>query len=167
MSTNKSEWNTIEAMAKGKSGINKTNKEYKSLMYRYQTFSEAISRVSEIPVKAFDFKTSGQLQKDLSEYLHIYTKVPSDMNYESEFIQKGIRKAKETVVFVENFFVKNESDFTFGCLKFDTLKGSFKTEFENWKKGVSEDTESLYLRLKDINDKEFGGAKASEKKQNY
>ncbi len=34
-------------------------------------------------------------------------------------------------------------------------------EFEKWKADVSEDTEGLYNRLKEINDKEAGGAKAT------
>lgn len=36
-----------------------------------------------------------------------------------------------------------------------------KAEFEKWKADVSEDTEGLYNRLKEINDKEAGGAKAT------
>lgn len=160
MSTEEAEWSKIEEMAKGKSGIQKTNNEYKILRYRYQTFSEAISRVSDLPVKAFDFKGSEQLQKRLSEYLHIYTKAPSDMSFYSEFIQKGIQAVKDTLDFVHNFFVKDEQGYSFGVLNFHTLNGSFKSEFDSWKKDVTEDTEGLYNRLKKINDEEFGGAKA-------
>jgi hypothetical protein len=37
-----------------------------------------------------------------------------------------------------------------------------KAEFEKWKADVSEDTEGLFNRLKAINDRGAGGAKATK-----
>ena len=161
MSTHKSEWDTLTEMARGKYGLTKSNNKYKALKYRYQTFSEAISRVLlDVKIKIYDYKASEVLQTRLSEYVHIYTRKSEELEYKSEYIQSGIKTVNEVLNFVKNYYVVHNNGYVFGILKFSTLSASIKAEFEKWKAGVSEDTESLFEKLKKINDKESSGAKA-------
>jgi hypothetical protein len=161
MSTDKGEWETLSQMARGKYGLSKSNNKYKALKYRYQTFSEALIKVIlDFELKVYDYKSSEMLQTELAEYIHIYTRTPNELDYKSEFIQNGIALVKKTLEFVKNYYVKKDDGYVFGLLNFSTLSGSIKEEFEKWKADISEDTEGLFNRLKEINDKESDGAKA-------
>lgn len=163
MSTDKSEWQDLANMAKGKHGLTKSNNKYKALKYRYQTFSEAIVKVIlDFELKVYDYKTSENLQTELSEYLHTYTRIPEEMEFKSDFIQNGVLLVNKTLEFVKSYYVKKDDGYVFGLLNFSTLNGSMKNEFELWKQDVSEDTEGLYQRLKVINDTENDGAKAKQ-----
>jgi hypothetical protein len=164
MSNDPSEWETIKDIARGKLGIDKANKTYKTLKYRYSSFSEALSKVDlEFDLKLFDYKGCDYYQSELSQYIHIYYREPEEMSYESEFIQNGISLIKEVVDFIKNYWTKDKDDnYVFGTVMFNTLNGSIKDEFEKWKNSVSEDTEGLYQKLKEINEKESGGKKAVE-----
>lgn len=162
MSTEKSEWENLSQMARGKYGLTKSNNKYKALKYRYQTFSEAISKViMEFSLKVYDYKESEELQNRLAEYVHIYTRTPEELEYASEFIQTGVKYVNEAISFVKSYYVIHDDGYVFGILNFSTLSGSMKAEFEKWKADVSEDIEGLYYRLKEINDKESDGAKAT------
>jgi len=154
MSTNKNEWEEIEKTAKGKQGIRRSNDNYKSLKYRFQTFSEAIGKLANLPIKAFDYKKAEELENDLGEYVHTYTRSQSDMNFESDFIQNGLKKVEESLQFVKSYFIQENGNNVFGILNFSTLTGDYKTEFDNWKTGVSTDTVKLYNRLVEIYKKE-------------
>lgn len=161
MSTDKAEWETLSQMARGKYGLSKSNNKYKALKYRYQTFSEAIAKVIlDFPLKVYDYRASEELQSKLAEYIHIYTRTPEELEYLSEFIQTGVKYVNEAILFVKNYYVIHDHEYVFGILDFATLSGSMKSEFEKWKTEVSEDTEGLFSRLREINDKEAGGAKA-------
>lgn len=162
MSIDENEKLDIINKIKGKTGILNANKEFKTLTYRLQSFSECISKISDLPVKAFDFKKADSIQKGLSEYLHIYTRTPEELSYESEFIQEGKRRIEETLSFINSYFVKQGNGNNFGVLNFKTLRGGkFHDEFLKWKNSVDTDTESLYKRLKKINDEFYNGAKAN------
>lgn len=150
MSSNKTEWEEIETSAKGKQGIRRSNDKYKSLKYRFQTFSEAIGRLAHLPIKAFDYKKAEELENDLGEYVHTYTRSQSDMNFDSDFIKNGLKKVEESLQFVKSYFVQQNGNNVFGILNFSTLTGEYKTEFDNWKAGVSTDTDGLYLKLTEI-----------------
>ena len=161
MSTEKSEWETLSQMARGKFGLTKSNSKYKALKYRYQTFSEAITKVIlDFALKVYDYKASEELQNNLADYIHIYTRTLEELEYTSEFVQSGIKCVNEAISFVKSYYVIHDNNYVFGILNFTTLSGSMKAEFEKWKADVSEDTEGLYNRLKEINDTELGGAKA-------
>lgn len=161
MSTIKKEWPDLILKMKGKTGIQNANKEFKTLKYRLQTFSECISKISDLPVKAFDYRQADIIQRVLSEYVHIYTRTPEELSFGSEFIQVGIRKITETLRFVKSYFVKHGNSYNFGCLNFETLNGGkFLNEFRNWKSSVDTDTDALYGRLKTINDNFYEGSKA-------
>lgn len=80
MSTEKSEWEALSQMARGKYGLTKSNNKYKALKYRYQTFSEAITKVIlDFSLKVYDYKASEELQNGLAEYVHIYTRTPDEL----------------------------------------------------------------------------------------
>lgn len=161
MSTEKAEWETLSQMARGKYGLTKSNNKYKALKYRYQTFSEAITKVIlDFSLKVYDYKASEEVQNNLAEYVHIYTRTPDELEYTSEFVQTGVKCVNEAISFVKSYYVIHDNGYVFGILNFTTLSGSMKAEFEKWKADVSEDTEGLYNRLKEINDTELGGAKA-------
>lgn len=151
MSANKSEWEVIEKTAKDKQGIRRSNDKYKALKYRFQTFSEAIGKLADLPIKAFDYKKAEELENDLGEYVHTYTRSQSDMNFDSDFIKNGIKKVEESLQFVRSYFVKDNENYVFGCLNFSTLTGAYKTEFDNWKSGATTDRENLYNKLVEIN----------------
>ncbi len=162
-STDKSEWPKIADMAKGRNGITKTNKEYKGLKYRYQTFSEAFVRViTDLNLKVYNYKQSEYMQDQVSEYLHVYTKTEEEMHFDSAFIQEGVLLIQSVVEFIKNYYVLHDGTYVFGLLNFSTLNGGIKEEFEKWKSGVDEDAEALYLRLKAINDRDNAGQKATE-----
>ncbi|MEQ9168248.1 MAG: hypothetical protein RLO12_18460 [Fulvivirga sp.] len=161
MSTEQTEWETLSLMARGKYGLTKSNSKYKALKYRYQTFSEAITKVIlNFELKVYDYKASEILQNKLAEYVHIYTRTPEELKYTSNFIKSGINNVKDTIAFIKSYYVVHENEYLFGILNFSTLSGSMKDEFEKWKSAVSEDTNALYERLKKINDEESGGLKA-------
>ena len=162
MSTDKDEWETLSQMARGKYGLPKSNNKYKALKYRYQTFSEAITKVIlDFELKVYDYKASEELQNNLAEYIHIYTRTPDELEYKSDFIQTGVKSVNEAISFVKSYYVTHDNNYVFGILTFSTLSGSMKVEFEKWKADVSNDTNDLYNRLKEINDKESDGAKAT------
>jgi hypothetical protein len=162
MSTNEKSWQDLIVKMKVKGGIQNANKELKTLKYRLQTFSECISKVSDLPVKAYDYKRSEELQKGLSDYVHIYTRTQDELTFGSEFINNGIEKIEETKTFIKSFFVKSDDSYTYGVLNFETLKGGkFFDEFTKWRNSVDTDTDALYERLKRINDTFYGGAKAT------
>ncbi|MEO7989263.1 MAG: hypothetical protein ABI663_06960 [Chryseolinea sp.] len=163
MSSPESEWAKIISMAKGKNGINKTNNQYKALRYRFQTFSEALTKVVlDNPLRVFSYGESGEYQSKLSEYIHIYNRPDEDFMFESKFIQDGIALCNEVTSFVRDYYVKKDEEYLFGILNFHTLNAPLKQEFEKWKQDVTEDTEALYLRLVKINDETSGGAKAQK-----
>ena len=161
MSTEKDEWEALSQMARGKHGLTKSNNKYKALKYRYQTFSEAIAKVLlDFELKIYDYKSSENLQTKLSEYIHIYTRTPKELEYKSEFIQNGIKTTNEAIAFIKNYYIFRDSGYVFGILNFSTLSPSMRNELEKWKASVSEDTADLFKVLKKINDIEAGGAKA-------
>jgi len=133
-------------------GIQKVSSKYKALRYRYQSFSEAFSRVmlDEYSFKYFDFKSAENLQSRLSQYLHLQTRKPNDFSFESDFIQTGINLINETITFIEKLYNAYEGKFIFGTFDIDTLKNGFEVEFENWLKAVDNDVDALTNRLKKI-----------------
>ncbi len=161
MSTSEDNWLTLVEKIKVRSGIQNVNKELKTLKYRLQSFSECLSRVSNLPVKTFDYRKSEELQKQLAEYIHTYTRTASEMTYGSEFLNQGLFRIKETLDFIESYYVKVGDSYNFGILNFETLKGGlFYKVFLEWRDTVDTDTEALFLKLKKLNDDHYNGAKA-------
>lgn len=131
-------------------GIQKVNANYKALKFRYQTFTEAFSKVliSNHSIKAFDFKSTEDFQDKLSQYIHIYTRKTEELQYDSEFIQAGVNLIEETLSYLENMFTIQNDNYIFGVLDFSSLKNGFEIEFQQWLKSVDENVDALIDRLK-------------------
>jgi len=154
--------NLVE-IAKGKNGIRKINEKYKTLKYKYQIFNEVLCRViiDDIRVKVFDYIKSGNLQTELGEYMHIYTLIESDYNFNSQFIQNGIHLIKKTIDFVKSYYTLTKYGYLYGIINYNSIQGSIKQVFDNWRSSPSFDTEKLYNELNEINQHEFNGKKIS------
>ena len=120
MSSEKALWDEIEKTAKGKQGIRKSNNEYKTLKYRYQAFSEALGKLANLNIKAFDYKKAEELENHLGEYVHTYTYSQANMDFDSVFIQNGLIKVEESLTFVKSYFVQDNDNYNFGVLNFST-----------------------------------------------
>lgn|GEM_PF-6036926 len=133
-------------------GIQKVNAKYKALKYRYQTFTEAFSRViiNEFSIKPFDFKKAEDIQSSLSQYIHLYSKSDADLKYEGKFIQDGIKLIEESIQYLENLFTIHDGSYVFGVLDFSSLKNGFEIEFDRWLKTLDEDVDGLTARLQKI-----------------
>ena len=133
-------------------GIQKVNSKYKALRFRYQSFTEAFSKVIliDLPLKPFEFKKAEDFQSKLSQYIHIYTRRNEELLYESEFMQDGVKLIEQTILFLENMFTLQDGKYVFGVLNFSSLKNGFELEFNNWLKSLDEDVEALIQRLKNI-----------------
>ena len=146
-------------------GIQKVNSKYKGLKMRYQTFTEAFSKVliEHYPLKPFDFKKSETFESELSQYLHIYYRTKEELDFDSKFIQSGIELIKSTLSFLKNLFLKREDGYFFGVLNFSSLKDEVGIEFRDWLQRKDEDVESLTNRLIEINEKINNGKKLNVK----
>jgi len=133
-------------------GIQKVNSKYKALRFRYQSFTEAFSKVILIdsPIKPFEFKKAEEFQSKLSQYIHIYTRKPEELLFESEFMQTGVKLIEGTIAFLENMFTIHDNNYVFGVLNFSSLKNGFEIEFNNWLNTLDEDVEALTERLHKI-----------------
>lgn len=85
---------------KGKNGIDRVNKKIKTLKEKYQLFYQAICEILKVPGKFYDFKKSDDLQFQLSQYLHTYTRDQSEIEFESAFMQASIKIINETIKFI-------------------------------------------------------------------
>jgi hypothetical protein len=133
-------------------GIQKVNSKYKALRFKYQTFTEAFSKVifDDLPVKPFEFRKAEDFQSKLSQYIHIYTRTSEEIKFESEYMQNGIKLIEETISFLENMFTIRDKSYIFGVLNFASLKNGFEVEFKNWLNTLDEDVEGLIQRLRII-----------------
>lgn len=163
MSQNEEDKQNLIEIAKGKNGLRKTNEKYKTLKYKFQTFNEALCRViiDDIRVQIFDYTKSGNLQTELGEYMHVYTLSENDYNYNSQFIQNGIAIINDTLNFIKSYYTLTNSGFVYGIINFNSIKGSIKQAFDNWKNSSSFDTQKLFEELNEINQREFNGKKIS------
>ncbi|MCH6235032.1 hypothetical protein [Cognataquiflexum rubidum] len=147
---------------RGKTGIKKTNDEYKVLKFRYQSFSSAVTKAifEGGSLNKFDYKKSEEFCSKLSQYIHTYSRLPEDIIFESEFISSGISLIEECINYLmEEFFEIINGYITYGVFDFKTLTPSVKMEFDKWLIGVDENEEDLIKRLIEINNRENGGKK--------
>lgn len=146
---------------KKKNGIQKTNSNYKVLKYRYQTFSEAftIALIDTISIKPFDLKKAEEIQNNLSQYIHIYTRTPEELIFNSSFIQEGISLIINSITNLEKSFEIKDNNYVLGTIIFDSLSGGIKSEFLRWLDSKDEDTDALTKRLIEININENQGQK--------
>jgi hypothetical protein len=140
-------------------GIQKVNSKYKALKFRYQSFTEAFSKVVliNLPIKPFEFKKADDFQNRLSQYIHIYTRKPEELSFDSEFIQSGIKLIEETISYLENMFTLHDGGYVFGVLNFSSLKNGFEIEFEKWLKTFDDNVDTLTENLKRIANEKLAG----------
>lgn len=147
---------------RGKTGIQQMNKKYKTLKYRYQSFSSAATQAifEEGSLKKFDFKKSENFCNELSQYIHTYSRRPDEMVFGSEFINQGIALVEDCLNYlISDFFEIIDGHLIYGVFNFNTLTQSVKNEFDKWLNCVDENEDALLQRLIEINKNEYGGIK--------
>ncbi len=137
---------------KKRHGINKANKKFNSLKFRHQTFTEAFAKAvkPELNFNFFNYKESESLKENLSQYLHLYSRMDDELEFESDFIQNGFIRIKATKDFLESYFTKDLNGVYFGVLDFTTISEAMKIEFNNWLTTTKQNNESLTKRLAEI-----------------
>ncbi|GAB3217590.1 hypothetical protein J0A67_00770 [Algoriphagus aestuariicola] len=146
----------------GRLGIQKANKRYNSLKYRYQSFSSAATKAifEGGTLKTFDLKKSDEFCSELSQYVHSYCRRPEEIIFDSEYIQNGLKLINNCIDYLmSDYFVVIDGGITYGLFDFTTLNPSVKSEFNDWLKRVDQDEEALLNRLIEINNRENGGVK--------
>jgi hypothetical protein len=61
--------------------------------YTYITFMNALCKAKNLPFRhlgQFDFKASNRFKLELNAYCHLYSRLQPDLEFDSEFIQKGL-----------------------------------------------------------------------------
>lgn len=144
-----------------KNGIQKTNSKYKALRFKYQSFTEAFTSalIDDLSIKPFSFRLAEEIQGELSQYLHIYTRNDDDLLYGGTYINNGIQVINQAITFLKDSFTIFNDGYVVATLDFDSLNDSFKNEFINWIGSKEEQVDKLTQRLIDINIKENKGIK--------
>jgi len=137
---------------KKRHGIKKANKKFNTLKFRYQTFTESytIAVKPDLNLQTYNYKESEKLKETLSQYLHLYSRTENELEFESEFIQKGFEHIKATTDFIENYITKDTNGIYFGVLDFMTLIEPMKIEFKKWIDETEQNNGKLTKRLLEI-----------------
>ncbi len=133
-------------------GIKKANKKFNTLKFRYQTFTESFTKAVKpnLNLKTYNYKESDKLKEYLSQYLHLYSRTDNELEFESDFIQKGFQHIKASTDFIESYITKNANGIYFGVLDFMTIVEPMKIEFEKWLNETEQNNEKLTERLLEI-----------------
>ena len=62
--------------------------------HTYITFMNALCKAKSVPFRPlghFDFKSSNRFKLELNAYCHLYSRLQPDLEFDSEFIQEGIK----------------------------------------------------------------------------
>lgn len=126
-------------------GISRANDKYKGLKFRYQSFTEAFAKavVGDHTIKYFQFRKAEEIQTGLNEYIHIYSRLNDELEFDSQFMQSGIVLLKETIHFLK-------SNMNLAVIEKSSLKNGFDIEFKHWLNSKDVDIDALTLRLKEI-----------------
>jgi len=133
-------------------GIQKANNKFNTLKYRYQLFAESFSKAvkPDLNVKSYDFKKAEEIKRNLSQYLHIYSRTNEELEFNSKFIQDGYHIIQSAIDFLKNFLQKDINGFYFVIVDFMTLAEPMKNEFQSWLSCNEENNEKLTERLINI-----------------
>ncbi len=137
---------------KKRHGIKKANKKFNSLKFRYQSFTEALTKAikTDLNLRFYNYKESEKLKENLSQYLHLYSKTDDELEFESDFIQNSFHHIKKSIDFIKNYFTKDANGIYYGGLDFMTLEEPLKTEFQKWLSEPEQNNEVLTERLLEI-----------------
>lgn len=140
--------NELVEVAKGKRGLSKANNDYKTLKYKYQVFFSAFMEAFQfpLPIKPFDFKQSEQIQASLGDYVHIYTKLTPDFDFNSKFVNDGLALISDAIHFIEDFCLKEDENggtsITYGGLKLSSMPLEMAKLYDNWKNSAGTGVEA-------------------------
>lgn len=141
---------------KKRHGIQKANKKFNTLKFRYQKFTESFTKAvkPDLSLKIYNFKESEKIKGNLSKYLHIYSRTDKELEFELEFIQEGLHNIKIATDFLKSYFSKNTNGIYFSALDFMTLEEPMKIEFQKWLNETEQNNKKLTERLlKIVNNK--------------
>ncbi len=137
-------------------GIQKANKEFNALKFKYQTFSESFSKAvrPDLNLKPYDYKKAEDLKGKLSQYIHIYSRTDQELEYASSFIQNGFIEIQSAIDFLKSYVTSDSNGYYFGILDFMTIAEPMKNEFISWLSSSEQNNDDLTQRLiKIVNEK--------------
>lgn len=137
---------TIAEIAKSFHGNDKANSKLKALKEKTQKFYECVCEVINIPGKFFDYKRSNDLKFELSQYIHTYTRVPSEMKFDSAFIQAAFPIIKKTREFIKASLIPDGDSFIVQNIDYRTLSKEDKELLQEWREDKITE-EILRLRI--------------------
>ncbi len=143
---------------KNRHGIQKANKKFNSLKHRYQLFAESYIKAigAKLNIKAYDFNKAEKIKRDLSQYLHIYSRTDEELYFGSEFIKDGFSLIKKTTDFVRDHISHTTDGFMLCVLDYNSLREPFRSELYAWVAGNEKSNASLTERLSAIASAETG-----------
>ncbi len=137
-------------------GIQKANKEFNALKFKYQTFSESFSKAvrPDLNLKLYDYKKAEDIKGKLSQYIHIYSRTDQELEFESSFIQSGFIEIQSAIDFLKSYVSTDNNGYYYGILDFMTIAEPMKNEFLTWLNSSEQNNDDLTQRLiKIVNEK--------------
>ena len=134
--------------AKPKNGTKQVNDELKTLSHKYQVFYECVCEVTGTKGEYFSFANSNAFKKELSNYIHTYTRLEQEMVFGSVFINDAIILIPKVVSFIDKSLMKDENGYTIQNLGRDDMKEEDKILFDEWRLDIVKDKEELKTRIK-------------------
>lgn len=137
---------------KKRNGIKDANSKFSALKYRYQTFTESFIKavLPELSMKPFNFKEAELIKTNLSQYIHIYSRMDEELIFNSSYIESGIHCVNSAIDFLKSYLIKDTEGYCFVNLDFMTIEESMRIEFQNWLKSNEQNNEALTIRLKKL-----------------
>jgi len=143
-----SEHHVIAEIAKPYHGNDKANNKLKSLKEKTQIFYECVCEELKIPGKFYDYKKSNELKSKLSQYIHTYTRIPKDMEFDSTFIKDAFPIINEAREFIKKSLIYDGESYIVQNIDYATLSTEDKELLQEWKQDkISE--EVLRKRISD------------------
>lgn len=128
-----SEHQTIAEIAKPYHGNDRANSKLKSLKEKTQIFYECVCEELDIPGKFYDYKKSNQLKSELSQYIHTYTRIPKEMEFESPFIKAAFPIINEAREFIKQSLIPDGDSYIVQNMDFSILSAEDKELLQEWK----------------------------------
>jgi hypothetical protein len=137
----------IIELGKTKNGIDRANKKIKSLKEKFQLFYQAVCEVAKISGRSFDFKKSDDLQFRLSKYLHSFIRPPSDIDFDSEFMQSSLSLIDETIKFIQDYITYDNNELKIQSIDVNQIPADDLLLLEEWKNSTKMTYDELKKRL--------------------
>ena len=146
-----SDRDALSTAMKPRRGIEKADKELKTLGLKTQEFMSIISMQENHPFPIFKFAESSRIQDKLSQYVHNYAVEERDILYGSEYIKNGFRAVAEAVAFAKDNMHYFAETNTYGIVNADmtNLPEWGSKLLADWKSGVIKDAAVLDAAIKE------------------